>query len=134
MNEIYTRLDILQGQALFRGVKHYIILAIPFIWDPKKFPGGFVAGGWKVTTRSDILQGQAVFKRVEQQSTWGVWYQILTIWQKFSFFVLYTFWTFIRQTNRRKDIIANYRWNYSLRNNHSIFDFNYSDISAVYDI
>ena len=30
--------------------------------------------------------------------------------------------------------IANYRWNYSLRNDHGIFDFNYSNISAVYDI
>ena len=30
--------------------------------------------------------------------------------------------------------ITNYRWNYSLRNDHGIFDFNYPDISAVYDI
>ena len=30
--------------------------------------------------------------------------------------------------------IANYRWNYTLRNDHGISDFNYSDISAVYDI
>ena len=30
--------------------------------------------------------------------------------------------------------IANYRLNYGLRNDHGIFDFNYSDISAIYDI
>ena len=29
---------------------------------------------------------------------------------------------------------ANYRLNYGQRNDHGIFDFNYSDISAVYDI
>ena len=26
-----------------------LIFAIPFIWDQKKFPGGWVGGGWKVT-------------------------------------------------------------------------------------